>query len=183
MPMPFRRSRGTRLLLSTAIVALVLAPAAVAQASGGGGCGGPVTEAAGTHVDIERFCYTPTVIRAPVGEQVTWTNLDRVPHMVGGANMVWGSFETLRRGDTTSFSFSEPGVYPYVCSWHPGMVGAVVVGDAAAGKAVEPESVAASSASAGAATPWKIIAAVAIGLFAVTLAAGLELRRRVSRER
>jgi plastocyanin len=180
--MPKRRRVRSSFLVSTAIAALVAGPATMAQASGGGGCGAPVTEAAGTRVDIERFCYTPTVIRAPVGEPVTWTNLDRVPHMVGGANMVWGSFENLGRGDSATYSFSEPGVYPYVCSWHPGMVGAVVVGDAGLGKAVEPEAVAASSSSAGEATRWKVIA-VAIGLFAVTLGAALELRRRVDRER
>jgi plastocyanin len=177
-----KRRRGwSYLLVSTAIVALVAGPALVAGASGGGGCGAPVTEAAGTRVDIERFCYTPTLIRAPLGEPVTWTNLDAVPHMIGGANMVWGSFESLRKGESATYSFAEPGVYPYVCSWHPGMVGAVVVGDA--GTAAEPKAVDASSSSVGSATPWKVIAAVAIGLFAVTLGAGLELRRRLDRKR
>lgn len=177
------RRGASCLLVSAAIVAVVAGPASVARASGGGGCGAPVTEAAGTHVDIERFCYTPTIIRAPVGKSVTWTNLDSVPHMVGGANMVWGSYENLRKGRTATYSFSEPGVYPYVCAWHPGMVGAVVVGDAGATKALEPKAAPASSSSVSAATPWKIIAAVAIGLFAVTLGAGLELRRRIGRER
>ena len=178
-----RRRGASRLLVSAAIVALAIGPAAVARASGGGGCGAPVTEAAGTRVDIERFCYTPTILRAPVGQPVTWTNLDTVPHMVGGANMVWGSYENLREGAAATYRFSEPGVYPYVCAWHPGMVGAVVVGDAGAAKALEPKAAAASSSSEASATLWKVIAAVAIGLFAMTLAAGLELRRRMIRER
>jgi plastocyanin len=178
-----KRHRGAiYLLTSSAIAALAIGPATVAGASGGGGCGAPVTEAAGTRISIERFCYTPTVIRAPVGEPVTWTNRDPVPHMVGGANMVWGSFENLRRGDSATYSFSEPGVYPYVCSWHPGMVGAVVVGYGGPSKAIEPKAEAFSSAP-DAATPWKVIAAVAFGLLAVTLGAGLELRRRIDRER
>ena len=190
-----------RLLLVTAIATLALVPAAGAAASGGGGCGGPVTEAAGTGVGIEGFCFTPTILRTGVGETVTWTNRDRVPHVVGGANMVWGSFEQLRRGDSATYRFSEPGVYPYVCAWHPGMVGAVVVGEAGpqlAGGTLDGTSVAAASenvrspidpklaastSSADPSAPWKALAAIALGLFAVTLAAGLELRRRVDRER
>jgi hypothetical protein len=67
-----KRRRGwSYLLVSTAIVALVAGPTVMARASGGGGCGAPVTEAAGTRVDIESFCYTPTLIRAPLGEPVT----------------------------------------------------------------------------------------------------------------
>jgi plastocyanin len=193
-----RRRVWSCLLVSLAVAVLVAGPGAVARASGGGGCGGPVTEATGTDVEIDRFCFSPTIIRAPVGAPVTWTNLDSTPHVVGGANMVWGSFEQLRKADTATYRFSEPGVYPYVCSWHPGMVGAVVVGDAGpalsggalsvapvsddAGVRIEARPVATTS-SADVATPWKILAAVAIGLFAVTLAAGLELRRRADRQR
>jgi hypothetical protein len=110
--------------------------------------------------------------------------------------MAWGSFEQLRPGDRTAYRFSEPGVYPYVCSWHPGMVGAVVVGEAPrfsgsglGTAAVTPADrpLAAKRAEqapleiAGSAGPWKAFGAIALGLFALTLVAGLELRRRIER--
>ena len=62
------------------------------------------------------------------GETVTWANQDGFDHNVAGANGAWGSFEILRKEKTASYTFSEPGVYAYVCTVHPGMVGTVVVG-------------------------------------------------------
>jgi plastocyanin len=195
--------RGTRLLIVAVMASLATAVLGVAaRASGGGGCGGPVTDAAGTAIVIDRSCFSPTILHAPVGEPVMWANRDAVPHVVGGANMAWGSFEQLRTGDAVTYRFSEPGVYPYVCSWHPGMVGAVVVGDAGerlvdgqlgttsvlreadrANPTGRQGASAAAVSTGGAATPWKVLAAIALGLFALTLGAGLELRRRLERQR
>ncbi len=116
------------LVLSMAVLALLVVPVGAA-ASGGGGCGGPQTEAVGTSVAIDQFCFEPTVLYAASGEEITWTNQDPTRHDVLGANAAWGSFEALRPNATASETFDEPGVYPYVCTWHPGMSGAVVVGD------------------------------------------------------
>jgi plastocyanin len=132
-------------LATTLGLALVAASAAPAGASGGGGCGEPVTDGRGTKIAIEVFCFTPTVLYARPGDTVTWTNLDSVPHNVGGANLAWGSFEQLRRDRSISYSFSEPGVYSYVCSLHPGMMGTVVVGDPGAGSAAGGDVTLASS--------------------------------------
>jgi plastocyanin len=121
-----RLKRG---VLVAAMVALAFFPAGPADASGGGGCGEPITEERGTEVEIEGFCFTPTVLYAAPGETVTWTNRDGVRHNVGGANLAWGSFEQLKYEESISHTFSEPGVYSYVCTLHPGMVGTVVVGD------------------------------------------------------
>jgi plastocyanin len=115
-----------------AIVALALVPG-VAGASGGGGCGGPVTDGAGTTVEIEDFCFGPTILRVAPGESVTFVNLDRSPHTVLGANATWGGYDALKKGHEATYEFAEAGVFPYVCTWHPGMVGAIVVGDGAGG--------------------------------------------------
>ncbi|HJP64837.1 MAG TPA: hypothetical protein VKA30_00875, partial [Actinomycetota bacterium] len=53
-----------------------------AHASGGGGCGRPVVNRRGTVVRIHDFCFTPTVLRAPVGARVTFTNGDPFTHTV-----------------------------------------------------------------------------------------------------
>ena len=114
---------------------LVLVPVlgqGLASASGGGGCGGPVTDAKGTGVDIRDFCFSPTILRVSTGETVTFTNVDPVPHSVLGANATWGDYAGFKKKSVT-YRFSEPGVYPYVCTYHIGMVGAVVVGDGVGG--------------------------------------------------
>ena len=115
-----------------ALVALALVPR-VAGASGGGGCGGPVTDGAGTTVQIEDFCFGPTILRVAPGESVTFVNLDRSPHTVLGANATWGGYDALKKGQEATYGFAETGVFPYVCTWHVGMVGAIVVGDGAGG--------------------------------------------------
>lgn len=78
------RSRAPA-ILGTAVIAgaLVLAPSA-ASASGGGGCGGPVTDAVGARVDIDGNCFSPTILRAEPGDAVTFANADPVPHTVLG---------------------------------------------------------------------------------------------------
>jgi plastocyanin len=130
------RARRIRRLMTAgtgmALVALALVPG-VAGASGGGGCGGPVTDGAGTTVEIEDFCFGPTILRVAPGESVTFLNLDRSPHTVLGANASWGGYDALKKGHEATYAFAEAGVFPYVCTWHPGMVGAIVVGDGAGG--------------------------------------------------
>jgi plastocyanin len=123
-------------LAVSAIVAAAwaLAPSPAA-ASGGGGCGGPVTRRTGTSVRIDVFCFTPTVLRAPVGARVTFSNGDPFAHTVLGANGAWGSFEELGFEQSQTYRFGHAGVYSYVCTVHPGMSGAIVIGDPAAGPA------------------------------------------------
>ena len=111
------------------IVGVGLAPG-VATASGGGGCGRAVTDDDGTRVSIRNFCFGPTILRVRPGETVTWVNRDAFPHIVLGANGAWGGFDNVKRtGGEVSYRFVSSGVYPYVCTYHPGMIGAVVVGN------------------------------------------------------
>lgn len=124
--------RRASLAAGIALVAVVLAPAA-ATASGGGGCGGPVTDDSGTRVEIRNFCFTPTILRVVPGDAVTFANDDPAPHSVLGANATWGDYDGFRQGKEVIYRFAEPGVYPYVCTYHVGMVGVVVVGSGAGG--------------------------------------------------
>lgn len=175
-------------LATTAAAVMVGARAPDAVASGGGGCGRPVTDWRGAAVSIRSFCFGPTVLRTEPGAVVTFRNSDHVPHTVLGANGAWGSFQTLRHGQEESYRFVRSGVYPYVCTYHPGMVGVVVVGDArgpgAAGTTtadgpvvqVSPGSTglvdvgsAAAQTSAASVGPWPIIAATGFGLVLVSV--------------
>ena len=118
---------GVAVMLGAVLAAAMLA--APAGASGGGGCGLPVTDAYGTRVHIKNFCFTPTVLHVKRGQAVTFTNLDAYDHTVSGANVVWGSFKTLRFDKSVTYRFVRSGVYPYFCAIHVGMIGAVVVGN------------------------------------------------------
>jgi plastocyanin len=203
-----RRTRlgWTLVGISLGWLAAFVAPV-TASASGGGGCGEPVTDDAASEVTISDFCFSPTIARIEPGATVTFRNADPFPHTVLGANAIWGSFEALRRGDEVTYRLERPGVYPYVCTYHPGMVGAIVVGSGdgpgAAGLTTTrggpvtrvlgeratpgtpasepattgPSSEPASTTAPTSGSPWPIIAAIALGALALSVAVGRTRRR------
>jgi len=120
--------RGAMVLAIVVVAAVVVSPGGAAFASGGGGCGRPVTDARGDIVRIRDYCFGPTILRARPGDEISFVNQDGFSHTVMGANASWGSYRELRAEARVTYRFTRPGVYPYVCTWHPGMIGAVVVG-------------------------------------------------------
>jgi plastocyanin len=102
---------------------------AAAPADAGGGCT-EVTSGRSANVDLKGFCIFPTLIRVPAGTEVTFANRDSVPHVIVGAGFAWGSVDEMQPGDSFSTTFARDGVYPFQCYIHPGMSGAVIVGDA-----------------------------------------------------
>lgn len=100
-------------------------------ASAGGGCHATgVTTGTGNSVELSDLCFDSTVLYVEPGTDVTWTNRDPVGHNVVGVAATWGDPERmLNQGDTVSYRFDDDGVYPYACWIHPGMIGAIVVGD------------------------------------------------------
>jgi hypothetical protein len=156
-------------------------------------------------VPIEDYCFTPVVVRIKAKQSITWINRDMDAHTVTGVGMGWGSLEqNLNHRDRVAYSFATDGVYPYFCALHPGMVGAVVVGDgvprtgaapregrrvsfspgtvtsasrdATASSASEATRGPSSSASESGATPW--LWAAPIVLAAGGAAVALDRRRR-----
>lgn len=82
-------------------------------------------DAATAEIVISDFVYsdpgpvpvgTTVIVRNDDGAQHTWTSVDDV--FDSGA---------LGTGDTFSFTFDEPGEYPFICSFHPTMGGTLVV--------------------------------------------------------
>ncbi len=141
------RNRRWISILAALVVAGALSAyqAARVQAGGGGHCPEPASDAAGTRVDLKASCMLPTVLRVDEGATVRFTNRDEVPHTVTGAGprerLSWGSFDELRQEQSVDYTFARNGVYLYYCALHPGMVGAIVVGD---GSGPGPASAAAS---------------------------------------
>ncbi|MCI0583003.1 MAG: plastocyanin/azurin family copper-binding protein [Chloroflexi bacterium] len=136
--------------------------------------------------------FTPTVNRVAVGTTVTWRNGSSQAHEVVGSNMTWGAHDKLLQpGDTIGWTFETAGTYAYSCMIHPGMTGAIVVGDpseaAAAGDVAavsdvdaeaDAEADAAAAESSGRTATAVGIAAGAGGLGLGLLLAGLLRRRR-----
>ena len=117
-------------LVGTAVVVLGVPGEALA---GGGGCYGGVTQndATGEKIATVRMidaCFTATVTTVDPGTDVTFVNADfGMIHNVSAHE--WGHFEDMSKGDAFTVSFDGAGVYPFACQYHPGMTGAIVVGD------------------------------------------------------
>ncbi len=162
-----------RVLLLLVVGASVALGARVAYAGGGGGggaCRGPSTPSQGTEVQATRSCFAPMVLQVEPGAEVRWVNQDSTPHNV--TPLVDGRADQthLTAGQSTAIKFESPGVYTYLCSYHPGMIGVVIVSDGtAAGVSSEAAPPIAPSASAVQASPGPDgapFAAVGIALFA-----------------
>ena len=76
-------------------------------------------------VHIDNFVFEPAQLTVKVGQTVTWTNRDDIPHTVVCA----GKFrsKTMDTDGTFTFTFTSAGEYKYFCSLHPHMTGAVKV--------------------------------------------------------
>ena len=124
-----RRVMFLCVIAGAATIVLGLPEAAVA----GGGCHDGVTrndatDAKTATVRMIDACFTATVTTVDPGVPVTFANTDLgVTHNVGGNQ--WGHFEDMIEGDAFTVTFDEAGIYPFACNYHPGMTGAIVVGD------------------------------------------------------
>jgi len=138
-----RRGMLLCVMVGAAIVVLGVPGAALA----GGGCHSGVTQndATGEKVATVRMidaCFTASVTTVDPGTDVTFVNADfGLIHNVNGNG--WGHFEDMDKGDAFTATFDGAGIYPFACQYHPGMTGAIVVGNGdgagnGAGITVEP---------------------------------------------
>jgi plastocyanin len=183
---------GMRRTIAAAAVLLgALAVAGIpAAALAGGGCheGATQQDATGDDEAAVRMvgaCFNASVTTVDPGTDVTFVNEDAgTTHNVAG--MQWGNFEDMSEGDTYTATFDEPGIFPFACSYHPGMTGAIVVGDgtgAGNGLSVSTtppdlgpvDTSATPVASTASTTPW--VALAAIGGVAIGAAATIAVRR------
>ncbi len=171
------------------------APEALA---GGGGCHSPYTDGAGTRVKLEMNCFVPTVLHAAQGATIEFVSSDEWDHTVTGSAQSWGGYESVAFGQTVMQRFDDSGVYVYFCLLHPGMTGAIVVGDGsgpgpaqpAAGSAADagappdanaPERTGATKSGAVVGTSgWTMFAAGAAALLVLGMAAMAFAHRRAS---
>ena len=113
-------SRTIRILGSMATLAaafaFALAPTGAAPA-----------RAATEHVvDIRDVQFAPRTLTIAVGDTVTWTNSDSMPHTATSEDDAFDS-GNMDEGQSFSFTFTEPGTYEYRCDYHSEMTGTIVV--------------------------------------------------------
>ncbi len=84
----------------------------------------PVMASGTAAVSIDRHAFSPERLVVAKGSTVTWTNNEMSRHIV-----VFGTRQSdaLRKGDSFSRVFEQPGEYPYHCGMHKYMTGTVVV--------------------------------------------------------
>jgi len=116
--------------LSAAAIASALVPGANAHppvAAATRGKAMPAPKPAGpVAVHISNFTFGPKAVTVKVGQTITWTNDDDIPHTVVATDKSFRS-KVLDTGQSFSFTFTRPGQFAYYCSLHPMMTGKVTV--------------------------------------------------------
>jgi plastocyanin len=112
---------GVLALLAAATVHATVRAKAAAQEKSPASAAVPAVE-----VKIDNFSFGPTSVTVPVGTTVTWTNRDDIPHTVVSTENAFKS-KVLDTDEKFSFTFTNPGSYPYFCSVHPKMTGQIIV--------------------------------------------------------
>ena len=91
------------------------------------GAVGVVAVVAADHaVSIAGSAFSPPSLTVTVGDTVTWTNSDQIPHT---ATADGGSFDTgtLDQGASNTVTFNTAGTFPYHCTIHPQMTATITV--------------------------------------------------------
>jgi len=187
-----KRRISTIVLVSTFALLSLAAIEIPTVVVAGGGChagadGSTYMEGDGTTVIRMDTCsFAPTVSRVAPGTTVRFLNTATIQHQVVGRSATWGSV-LLDPGQEHSETFAAAGIYPYTCPLHPGMVGAIVVGDGQAPAAdlavASPSAAETAPAMDDTAPPTDPIALVVTGLAGLGVGLGLGALAMRSRPR
>jgi plastocyanin len=75
-------------------------------------------KAEGSAITIKDFQYAPAEMAAKVGQAITVTNSDQMPHTITAND---GSFNVdVPAGGTAQVTVPKAGEFPYSCTYHPG---------------------------------------------------------------
>lgn len=82
-------------------------------------------------IQIRDNSFDPPVLSVVVGRVVAWRHEGSSPHTVTSGSPTenpGGRFDsgTLRNGQGFTFTFSEPGMYPYFCRIHGAMMSGTI---------------------------------------------------------
>lgn len=127
------RSRLTRMFLAVFLVVGVLGACSTSDDGSADGAEADEDTESGSPntVAMELIAYNPEDLEVAAGTEVTWTQGDAGFHTVtsgtveqGGAGVTVspdGIFDSgdIETDDSFSFTFDEPGTFPYYCEIHP----------------------------------------------------------------
>jgi len=94
------------------------------------GPGGPIADGADTIKIGDRnveYSYFPARTRVKAGTSVTFANVGDIPHTATDIKQAKWDTGVLEKGQSKAITFSEPGIYYYICAPHPWMYGQVIV--------------------------------------------------------
>lgn len=74
-----------------------------------------------------KYVFGPTKAKIKVGQTIVWSNTTDAPHTVTSTTKSWTYDKKLNVGASLRFTFKKAGTFHYKCSFHPGMVGTVIV--------------------------------------------------------
>jgi plastocyanin len=111
--------------LALFILATIIVGVAMAVSMGNGmmadGDAGPQTPVVATGpeftVDIIASGYSPRELVISAGSSVTWVNTDHNPHTATDRHGAWDT-GNLKKDESQTITFDEPGTYGYVCVYH-----------------------------------------------------------------
>ncbi len=78
-------------------------------------------------IGMKDIRFVPDEATVKVGQQVTWTNNEAVPHNVVADEGADFESDTFGEGGTFSHTPDRAGTITYVCTIHPGMDGTLTV--------------------------------------------------------
>ena len=119
-----------------AAVAAVAAVAVLAGCGGGGGAtaGAPASSPApassggtGSAITISDFKFSPATLKVRPGARIDVTNDDSAPHSVTADDGHSFDSGAVKPGGSTTIKLARTGRFPYHCTIHPFMKGALVV--------------------------------------------------------
>ena len=76
------------------------------------------------HVTMKNMKFDPPLLEVKQGDTVEWTNADITPHTATAGTFDSGS---IASDASWRHTFTEAGNFPYSCTFHPEMKGAVAV--------------------------------------------------------
>ncbi|MCC6790336.1 MAG: cupredoxin domain-containing protein, partial [Thermomicrobiales bacterium] len=77
--------------------------------------------------EMSSGAFDPGEITIPASTTVTWVNDATMAHTITGAGGEFRNSGMLDPGASFSQTFTEPGVFSYVCDPHPWMTGVITV--------------------------------------------------------
>jgi plastocyanin len=129
-----RTVRGIAVLATTIVLAAcggggtATAPGATTGPVGTTGVAAPCAEStAATVVAATVAGNTWSPVSAAVGDVITWTNNDAVPHAVALDDGSCAMAGNIPGGGTRSLAFTVAGSFPFHCSVHPSMKGTITI--------------------------------------------------------